>query len=76
LNTTGFVDRAIPLIDGYRNSFLFLDHNAAGRSATEKIIENCKNSIDSSLFYTGKADLNDYWMSQFQQKSSVAFINI
>lgn len=76
LNTTGFVDRAIPLISEYRNSFLFLDHNAAGRAATEKIIKNCKNSIDASLFYSTRADLNDYWMSQFEQKSSVVFINV
>ncbi|MES2458762.1 MAG: toprim domain-containing protein [Bacteroidota bacterium] len=64
LNTTGFVNRAIPIINEYRNSFLFLDHNAAGRLATEKILKNCKNSKDASLFYSSKGDLNDYWTSQ------------
>ena len=76
LNTTGFVDRAIPLIAGYRNIVLFLDHNTAGRAATEKIIKNCKNSKDASLFYSSKADLNDYWMSQFLQKFNVNGINV
>jgi len=66
LNTTGFVNRAIPIISEYRISFLFLDQNAAGRMATEKINKNCINSIDASLFYSSKADLNDYWVSQFQ----------
>lgn len=62
LNSVTNLDKAIPFLQWNRTIHLFLDHDEAGRKATDEILNRCpqSNVIDHSGFYIGYKDVNDY----------------
>ena len=65
LNSTSLVDDAIKVIQdgGYTKIYTLLDNDEAGKTAFEKIKNECKNVIDYSYLYQGYNDLNEKLMS-------------
>lgn len=71
LNSVSFVDRSMDILKDYKNVFLYLDHDNAGRKALEKYETANLNVIDASNTYQKFKDLNDYLLDQqlIQQES-------
>lgn len=71
LNSVSFVDRSMDILKDYKNVFLYLDHDNAGRRALEKYEAASLNIIDASNIYQRFKDLNDYLMNgQLGQQES------
>jgi hypothetical protein len=64
LNSVSFVDRSMDILKDYKNVFLYLDHDNAGRKALEKYEAAGLNTIDSSGTYQKFKDLNEYLLDQ------------
>ncbi len=64
LNSVSFVDRSLDILKNYRNVFLYLDHDHAGRKALEKYEAAGLNTIDASGTYQKFKDLNEYLLDQ------------
>jgi len=64
LNSVSFVDRSMDTLKNYRNVFLYLDHDHAGRKALEKYETAGLNTIDVSGTYKKFKDLNEYLLDQ------------
>ena len=64
LNSVSFVDRSMDILKNYRNVFLYLDHDHAGRKALEKYEAAGLNTIDASGTYQKFKDLNEYLLDQ------------
>jgi len=64
LNSVSFVDRSMDILKNYRNVFLYLDHDHAGRKALEKYEAANLNTIDASGTYQKFKDLNEYLLGQ------------
>lgn len=60
LNSLSFVKRALPIMQQYRSTELFLDNGSPARIQTEKIIGQVTGSSDKSSLYKGFDDLNEY----------------
>ncbi len=60
LNGLSLSDKALPIMAGYLQTFLFLDSDKAGRTRTHEILKQYRSFIDGSDLYLGFADLNDY----------------
>jgi DNA primase len=60
LNSLSNLEKSYDTLENHRNIFLFLDHDKAGRSAVAKVLETKLPAIDSSVFYKGYKDLNEY----------------
>ena len=63
LNSLMNLKISIPIIEAYFLVKLFLDHDQAGRNATEVLLELLPNSRDASRFYSSYKDLNEYHIS-------------
>lgn len=64
LNSVGNVSRAIPLLNGYKGIFCFLDNDDAGWKAVREIQEAGKPVKDCSGCYKEYNDLNDYLLNK------------
>ena len=64
LNSLSFVDRSIEMLRNYRDVFLYLDHDSAGRKAQTTYQEADLNIIDASGSYHRFKDLNEYLLDQ------------
>ena len=66
LNSVANLDKAIPFLQCNNNIHLFLDHDEAGRKATDEILNRCPQSevIDHSGLDLGYKDVNDYLMAK------------
>jgi hypothetical protein len=60
LNSTSMFFAAVDILKRYKKISLFLDNNAAGKSAAEKIRQINENVEDCSILYDGYNDLNDW----------------
>lgn len=61
LNSTSMVQKSIPFIDVYEHAYCYLDNDAAGRKAFERIRDAVGDRVESlSSLYEGYDDLNDY----------------
>lgn len=58
LNSTSFVEQAIPIMERYGQGRLFLDHDPTGRKCTASIVAALPQFRDASMLYQGHADLN------------------
>ncbi|WP_159519769.1 toprim domain-containing protein [Sunxiuqinia indica] len=63
LNSLSFTERAMPVIENYSKTCLYLDNDPAGRKATQKLLEKVNGSVDLSGVYTSKNDLNEFLVS-------------
>lgn len=66
LNSLSFLSRINEIIKAYRQIFLFLDNDEAGRTAIKKIRQINPNYVDMTIMYADFKDLNDYllWIKQ------------
>ncbi|MCK7557559.1 toprim domain-containing protein [Chitinophaga sedimenti] len=69
LNTVAFLRESLPLIRQYSSVTLYLDHDAAGRRATEQVIQEHPAACDGSAFYDGAKDLNEWFVSVYPKIS-------
>ena len=60
LNSLVNLKKAILILQKYKVVKLYLDHDMAGRKATQHIIHQFPNAIDASSFYSSFKDLNEY----------------
>ncbi|TKT94054.1 toprim domain-containing protein [Dyadobacter frigoris] len=71
LNSVSFVDRSMGILKDYKNVFLYLDHDNAGRKALEKYEAAGLNIINASNTYRRFKDLNEYLLDrQLRQQES------
>ena len=64
LNSVSFVDRSREILKDYKNVFLYLDHDNAGRKALGKYEAAGLNIIDASNTYQRFKDLNEYLLDR------------
>jgi len=67
LNSLVNVNKAIPIIKDYHHITLFLDHDTAGRKATQQLLQMLSGSRDGSGFYSTSKDLNEYYVIQNEE---------
>jgi hypothetical protein len=60
LNSLVNLKSAQPILGQYQNIKLYLDHDAAGRRATQYIQQQFPIAVDQSSFYSHCKDLNEY----------------
>ena len=60
LNSLVLLDKLKEQINDYKQIFLYLDQDRAGKEGTAELLECNKNIHDKSGFYKGFKDLNDY----------------
>lgn len=60
LNSTGNLNKAIPVLSKYEHIELYLDNDPAGDSATKDLMSEFENTVDYRNLYKGYNDLNDY----------------
>lgn len=64
LNSVALLNKSLEILKAHRDVFLFLDHDKAGKETAEKLMAAGINGIDSSGFYQGFKDVNEYLTSQ------------
>lgn len=64
LNSVSLADRSLDTLAGYRNVFLYLDHDEAGKRVEEKYQLAGLKTVDASGTYQGYKDLNEYLINQ------------
>ncbi|MBB6131662.1 toprim domain-containing protein [Mucilaginibacter lappiensis] len=64
LNSVALIGRSIEILKSYKDIFLFLNHDKAGRTAAEKLRQAGIKGIDASEFYKGYNDVNEYLDAQ------------
>jgi hypothetical protein len=64
LNSVSLAERSLDVLKGYRNIFLYLDHDNSGRKMYEKYQAAGLNTVDASLIYKQYKDVNEYLMAQ------------
>jgi hypothetical protein len=64
LNSVALAGRSIETLKKYKDVFMFLNHDKAGQTASEKLRKAGINGIDASQFYKGFNDVNDYLTAQ------------
>jgi hypothetical protein len=60
LNSLSFITRAIPIMQQYGATDLYLDKGLSARLQTKKVIEQVPGTADKSNLYKGFDDLNEY----------------
>jgi hypothetical protein len=68
LNSVGLADRSLEILERYRNIFLYLDHDSAGKKTQEKYQSAGLQTVDASIIYKQYKDVNDYLLSQKEVK--------
>lgn len=63
LNSVAMLNKSLDILRAHRDVFLFLDHDKAGKETAEKLLLAGINGIDSSGFYQGFKDVNEYLVS-------------
>lgn len=75
LNSLSFVNRSLDILKDFESVRLYLDHDTAGRNATELFKGALHHAVDHSMFYRQHKDLNDYLrgnkLSENQKKDQV-----
>ncbi|WP_423736536.1 toprim domain-containing protein [Chitinophaga caseinilytica] len=69
LNSVAFLRESLPVIRQYSSVTLYLDHDPAGRRATEQVIQEHPAARDGSDFYKGVKDLNEWFVSVYPKLS-------
>lgn len=64
LNSVALVERAVPILKNYQGIFLMLNHDKAGEAAMKKLQAADISFTDSSDFYQGFNDINEYLVAQ------------
>ena len=59
LNSLGFINSSLPLLNKYQKIYLYLDNDHAGKKAVQKLEELPMNILDYSCTYKGFNDLNE-----------------
>lgn len=59
LNSLGFINRSLPLLNKYQETYLYLDNDSAGKKAAKEIKELPMTIKDCSSTYSGFKDLNE-----------------
>lgn len=67
LNSLTFLKENLPLIRRHSPVLTLLDHDQAGRRATEQIQHEVPGSVDASSFYREAKDLNE-WLTKASSK--------
>ena len=70
LNSVALLSKSLEILKAHRDIFLFLDHDKAGNETAEKLIAAGISGIDSSGFYQGFKDVNEYLMSAQSRQES------
>jgi DNA primase (bacterial type) len=64
LNSLSLIDKAIPVLNEFKNIKLFLDNDSSGRKVSTELKDKYHNIIDCSIEYSEFKDYNDYHISQ------------
>jgi 5S rRNA maturation endonuclease (ribonuclease M5) len=64
LNSLSLINRIDEIINQHTRIYFFLDNDAAGQNAINKLKKEFLNSIDMTIFYKDHKDLNDYLLSK------------
>jgi len=67
LNSTGNLNKAMPVLSKYEHIELYLDNDPVGDSATKVLMCVFENAVDYRNLYKGYNDLNDY-LKGFRKK--------
>jgi DNA primase len=67
LNSIGFLNKCLPLLNTYSQVYSYLDNDPAGKKANQKLKELNKSINDCSSSYEHFKDLNEKLMLQRQQ---------
>ena len=68
LNSLVNLKKARPILEEYQTINLYLDHDEAGRKATQHIMHQYPGTRDGSGFYSSFKDLNDYHLSIIKEQ--------
>lgn len=60
LNSLTQLGKGMGLLDKHQQVLLFLDHDPAGRRVTTQLLGSLPKAVDTSTFYQGHKDLNEY----------------
>lgn len=71
LNSVSLAEKSLDILKGYRNIFLYLDHDNSGRKTQEKYQAAGLNTVDASLIYKQHKDVNDYLMAQKSSQKEI-----
>ena len=63
--------RSLDILKVYRNVFLYLDRDSAGRKTQEKYQSAGLKTVDASGIYENFKDINDYLMDQKLSRKEV-----
>lgn len=67
LNSLSFFDISIPIMQGYKQTTLYLDRNPPGQRKIEEALSNLESIVDGSKLYIGYEDLNDFLCGKKQE---------
>jgi hypothetical protein len=70
LNSLVNIKKSMIMLQQYQSIELYLDHDVAGRKATETLIQLFPNARDASKFYSSFKDLNEYHLAKIKGKRS------
>jgi hypothetical protein len=71
LNSLSFFDKARPIMDGYKETYLYLDNNTAGQKFTTQACAQNPVYQNKSCLFAGFEDLNDFLRQQPKETSSI-----
>ncbi|WP_126245893.1 toprim domain-containing protein [Chitinophaga rhizosphaerae] len=74
LNSVAFLRESLPVIRQYSATTLYLDHDVAGRRATEQVIHEHPAARDGSSFYKGSKDLNEWFVTVYPKLSDAQLL--
>ena len=60
LNSLSFFKKAMPVMEQYKEAFLYLDRDKAGQNYSAYALSLGSRYIDKSLLYKGYKDLNEW----------------
>ena len=60
LNSTAFLEAALPIMPGYKRIFLYLDNDATGQNCSCTLMQYGNRFSNESIRYRNYKDLNDY----------------
>jgi hypothetical protein len=64
LNSLGFIEKSLELLDAYETISLFLDNDHAGKNAFKLIMQQQSKCTDRSKLYENFKDVNGWWIAQ------------
>ena len=71
LNSVSMAEKSLDTLKVYRNVFLYLDLDSAGRKTQEKYQSAGLKTVDASGIYENFKDINDYLMDQKLSRKEV-----